>query len=505
MAKAYSFTDVVRPTSPTATGVAGGSLVDGTTYYYRVYKVNASGATDTWGGKSLPSDEFTFTAGATNKTARISFSCPKIGGSYRIYRATSSAAFTTTYLSNINFFPSDALYNSGGTVTFDDTGYTAPAANNFYEWQDFAHGFLTITGSTSSDKFSITDLYNADVAGGWGIIIKLDENTYKVNCYLVATNQYWYDFEKTIIFADGMLNPYDWKLGNISGENTSAGCNLIFKQNAFSSVAWTTLNAYRTTFTYKFPVSPITGGDLGTGLGVTSGSFNAGTMQDCTIDRFRGFVPISAGCVLNNCIFSRFDNLFSASTATFNGVKCLSGSRVWQISGSNVNVVARGVYATANAVLILNSNATSSLKIINSTVTGAINTNGLVSTGFRLYDQISFNLNVVDSNGTAIPTATVQIYDKDNVLIVDTTTATSGSITEQIISRLYYEVSGTSVLPVNNRYPFLIVISKTGYETYTEKVSYLSSLAVVKTVALKTGGFGNTMIYDSTLIGSSLY
>lgn len=36
-----------------------------------------------------------------------------------------------------------------------------------------------------------------------------------------------------------------------------------------------------------------------------------------------------------------------------------------------------------------------------------------------------------------------------------------------------------------NQYPFNVVISKTGYETYTEKVSYLASVAVVKTVSLK--------------------
>lgn len=488
MAKAYTFTDVPQPTGVTVTPVAGGSLVAGTTYYYRVQKVYTNSTGDVWCGKSLPSDEFTFTPDATNKTARISFTCANTNGSYRIFRQTSSANLAGgQYTSPITFHPKDSDYNTAGTVTFDDTGYTWTAGNSFYEWKDLSHGILTVSGSTSSNKFSITDLYNADVANGWGVVLKLDENTYKVNCHLIcSTGQYWYDWEKTIIFADGLSQTGNWQLGNItSGVITSGGCNIIVKTSWLSGLNFGTLTAYRTTFIYKYPLSSA-GADLnGNSLGLCGGGFNAGIMQDCTVDRMRGFTPYASSCVVRNCIFSRFDNLFNNSAATFDDVKLLSGSRIWQISGGNINIVARGIYSySAYVALAIGSNATSSMTTIDSVIGLGFLINSS-STGLRWYDKISYNLTIVDETGTGISGANLKIYDKDGVELLSVDSNASGVVAEQLLTRRYQEISGTTALPFNNRYPFTVVVSKTGYETYTEKVTYLLSLAVIKTVALK--------------------
>jgi len=485
MAKTLTFTDVPQPTSPSASAVAGGSLAASTTYYYRVIKVYNAAAGNAWWGKSLPSDEFSVTTDATNKTARITFTCTDTSGSYRIFRSTTSEGYNGVYMSCIAFYPTDALYNTAGTVTFDDTGY-ALGGNNYYESDDLAHGRLVLSGSSSGDQFSIKDLYDADVAGGWGVIHRLDANTFKVNCFLVGdSGQYWTDYEKTIILADGMLNPGRWTLGKISGDNnTSAGCNIIIRSTWLGNQTWTSLTAYRTNFIYLYPKNS-SGNDITTGLGLTGGGFDLGLLHDCTVDRFRNFLP-RAGTTVFNTIFSRFDNLFSNSAATFDTVKLLSGSRVWQISGGTTHITGRGVYTeSTNIVLIVNA-AGSSLTIIDSISDGDILVSGTADqTGFMLYDQISYNLNVTDDNEDPLENVSVKIYNKNDTLVVDELTDVDGNIDEQFITRRDRTVDNTTVQPFVEYSPFTVIVSKPGYETYQEIISYDISEPVVKTLELK--------------------
>lgn len=486
MAKGYSFTDISKPTSPSASAVSGGSLNANTTYYYRVMKVSASATTVYFNGKSQVSDQFSVTTDSVNKKARITFTCPYVSGqSYRIWRSTSPTAIGSTYLGCISFYPTDNLYNSSGTVTFDDDGTYAISGSNFCETSDQAHGTLTLSGSTSSDKFSIVDLYNADVANGWGVIQKLDVNTYKVNCFLVGhTSMYWEDKLKTIILADGAniaQAGVNFTFGAISGSNyTSQGCEIIVTSNWLTSISFPNLYAYRTIFKYIFPQIPDPGQ-----LGLTGGGFSAGIVQDCQVDRWRNFAP-SAGCTVKNFVMSRFDNAFSNGSATFNSVRMLSGSRIWQISGGNQNIVGRGIYSESTyAVLVIGANSTSSLSTIDSIISQSISINSS-STGFKWYDKFSYNLKILDSSGNGVSGVNVKVYDKDNAVVADVNSDSNGDIAEQFITRRYFEVSGTSLLPENNRNPFTIVVSKNGYETYTEKLTYSSSLAVVKTLCLKT-------------------
>jgi hypothetical protein len=160
----------------------------------------------------------------------------------------------------------------------------------------------------------------------------------------------------------------------------------------------------------------------------------------------------------------------------------LSGSGIWQIVGGNISVVGRDVYSEGTAaVLVAGSDSTSSLSTIDSTISQSIIVNS-DSTGFRWYDKISFNLKILDTNGSAINGANLEIYDKDDTLIVNTTSDSNGTVVEQNITKRFFEVNGTSVLPENNSSPFTIIISKTGYETYqttfniTDKIDWTIAL-----------------------------
>jgi len=77
--------------------------------------------------------------------------------------------------------------------------------------------------------------------------------------------------------------------------------------------------------------------------------------------------------------------------------------------------------------------------------------------------QYEFDLKVMDKAGVNINGATVKIWDKDNNLVVNTTTA-GGVISMQTLNYGYYSDAGGST-PVMQT-PHTIEISKAGYETY---------------------------------------
>ena len=481
MAKVFTFQDMTKPAAITGTPVAGGTLAANTTYYYRVIGTReSSGAyASYWVGKTKSSDEFSATTNTVNKSIQISFTQPAGEGllSYRIFRWTTSGGMLDQPSACIGFYPMDVTYRSGTTITFIDNGYANVGGNTYLNTTTDPHGVLTLSGSLTGDRFSIVDLYNADQSNGWNVIQRIDKNTYLVNCYLNLNNQFWSDSYKTIIFADAYTaSGADMSFGIISGANQTSGtCNVIISSQWLASVGPNILNAYRTNFLYVYPW-----GATGN-IGLCGLAYNSGIIQDCTCERFRNFTPNSSvNCTIKNFTFSAYDNAFSNGKATFLNVRMLQGSRAWQI-GTDV-VSAKGVFVDGGAACLLTGGA-GTLNLVDSQFVNPFLVNAS-ATGTVLNDKISFNMNVVDQTQTPISSANVKIYDNTSTLVVDVVTDSNGNIAEQEITRRQFTVTGTTVNPVINKYPFTIVISKTGFETYTEKVSYLLSLAVIKTIAL---------------------
>jgi len=480
-AKGYSFVDISQPTNCTGTAVAGGSLSASTTYYYRIVPVayvgTLTGSNYYWYGKGKASAEFSATTTAANKSIQIQFNMP-VGeaGSYRIFRMTSSGQHTTSVVKPLKYSPDDATFNVAGTVTFTDTGAYPTYGNQYLETENDAHGILTLSGSTSSDKFCIEDLYQADVTNGWGVIDKMGPHTYRVNCYLKGhTGLYWYDEDVSIAFCDGMSpgSSSNYQFGKISGDLTDRGANLRFENTWLCSITFPTLNAYRSTFTFSYHISS---GDIG----LTYIRFDAGLIQDCHVVKLRYFQPNSlANCKLKNVIMSGYDVGFGAGKAVFENVRALSGSRLYQLVGTQ-NTRGEGLYCAGSVVFAISCSGY--LELVNSYYGSYMATGDC--TGFRLYDNITYNVNVVDNNGDALNNATVKMYDKDDTLLFTETTDANGDITEQEFSR---ELTTMVVLvrTIDPKSPFKIVVSKPGYKTYEEYVSYDESVGVSKTVALE--------------------
>jgi hypothetical protein len=473
MAKTITFTDIPTPSGLTCIAVSGGTLAANTTYYYTVIGVfSTSSANYVMQGKSLPSIEVTGRTTTTNRSITLTFNIPKGSAfAYRVWRHTSSIGTTYFNLNTLGTFPTDAANNTAGVVTWTDTGF-AVGGNTFFE--PYTHGKLVLAGSTSSDKFSIVDLYNDDVANGRGLILRLNSNTYICNTHIVLNpSNYWLDTKKTIVFADGITpTSANLEFGTITGERTANGCNIDITTGWLSNFNCTTLNAYRTVFRYNGFY-----GGSNTGL-----NFFAGVVRDCQVDYFRNFVPgSSVNCIIRNFTCSNYDNLFSSGAATFLNLNLMVGSRVFQ-TGTNTIIYAKGVKSTGSG-LGLYVGLNSIVTVVDSTYDN-IGSALINSTGTQIRDKFSYNLNVTKAlDGVPISGATVKIYDKFNNLITDVITDSNGNIVEQEILRKQYDIVNLTITSTDY-FPHKTVISSSGYNDYIEYTSNSSSIPVIKSVAL---------------------
>jgi hypothetical protein len=85
-----------------------------------------------------------------------------------------------------------------------------------------------------------------------------------------------------------------------------------------------------------------------------------------------------------------------------------------------------------------------------------------------VYRQQSFNLHVVDTNGSSLVGATVTFKDKNNTTVFSTSTGANGKITEQIVTVTQYD--HTSSWAAINYGPFTLTITADGYQDYQDVI-----------------------------------
>lgn len=481
MAKTAIFTDILPPQSCTLSLVPGGSLKANTTYYYKIIAVMNNHKTSNYQfgmGQSLPSIEFSITTTTNDKSVQFVFPYQKgIVGAWRIFRSEISGSYAT--LGCISTFPNDADHNVGNIVTWIDTG-AAVAGNNVY--YEKAHGYIQLSGS-STDVWSIEDLYQLDVVNGWGVILRDGTNNYSICTHLLGySGMLWADKLKTLNFYDGISNitnstfTFGEKLTDGSGTHYGKGCHIIIRTNYLCSFAFSTLYSYSTTWRYESYE----------GINYASVSFSIGVIRDSFISVIRNFTPLTAQVEFKNVIYNACDSAFGSGLGTYDNVFMFEGSRPFQISTGSMYCKNMSVYNfnQYGAVLIVGKNITITLvniSLYNSIIGKCLGD----STGTIVYDKFTYNLEIRDESGNVISDANVKIYDTASVLIVDETTDLYGKIDEQEITRIRYDASNLTLTPTEKT-PLTIIISKEGYETYYGKSIYTISKNVDEKITLKT-------------------
>lgn len=182
MAKTIQLVQVAAPTGITATLQAGGSLTAGVTYYYRLISVRSAFNCNAF---SEPSAEVSATTSAGNQQIKLDWTPAANQYGVIIQRTTVSGSYPAasgstpagSYSSFENGQHTRAPYVWRGTNTLtdskdsgwvkNDVAFLAPNIDHSKEYP------IIEAFSDSNDTITMEDIYQADVAGGWGLVDKI--------------------------------------------------------------------------------------------------------------------------------------------------------------------------------------------------------------------------------------------------------------------------------------------------------------------------------------------
>jgi hypothetical protein len=314
MAKTITWSIPATP-SITATPQTGGSLVDGTTYYYKVFAAYNNQYIMDFKGMSVLSNEVSFTADSTNKSVKIDWSACIGASYYNVYRTTVSGDYTTNNC--VKFYcesgptgvgteryptTNQTTFTDNGTKTTTTTYKYFPMGLNTdkypYHFEPFTYGIagLKLTGGTSGDPITFQDIYDQAVTDGF------------------TDYCYW----------DGI------NFGLMASLDLDTPTETHFKQTngSFTSISSIDFNAYHADSNIQF-------GDISYG----------NTRQGVSIQRMgSGYVYVKTGAYFYNCNIQsiREEDMWGSNSITIN----YGGFTHWQYTSGNF--VGCTAYSTFN-------------------------------------------------------------------------------------------------------------------------------------------------------------
>jgi len=162
--------DVATPTNLAAVPEPGGNLASGITYYYRI-------ASFRWCDEnaniySAWSAEVSATTDDTNKQIALTWDAMTNATGYLIQRTTTSGSYSVSGSNGLKAKQATSSPLAINTNNFTDN------ANGLYDWTgeniDLTKEVPVINiSSNANDTIDMSNVYDADVAGGWGVITML--------------------------------------------------------------------------------------------------------------------------------------------------------------------------------------------------------------------------------------------------------------------------------------------------------------------------------------------
>jgi len=495
MAKVITFTDLDTPQNLAGSAVAGGTLDASTTYYYIVYAVfnnyTAHGHYKYESGRSLMSNEI--------KSNSI-----------------------TSYLAR-----NTVLGAVTNTNSFTDDGSYAQQQYHIPYWNE-GHGILTVSGGTFADPITIEDLYDADVAGGWGIVTKVSGRN-----YIIKASRITFDTPETYLtFYESILTFYGF-FDVASGTNTRVltfgykhstadttyrGCYVNCQNPAQGGHPF-----FASSPSQKFYVNvydTIIYGD-----NENFGGY--GTAYRINYQHFK----FNGGCDIRDAQFLK--NRYFAVTGANNIVRRIrtqsQNENIWEWYPDSTSEITDVDAQTRGATRAIQNSGSNSWKAKNITINSmgyvshfsysgefSIVDTDLTSLPNKMYwvydndssikDYKTVNLSVRDEGNVAISGALIVCRDKDNNIVFSETTDANGDIDEQEVLYAIHTSGATGQSGAAGGYvtntvlysPFTITISKAGYETYyakrniSEKIT--QTVTLKKAVPLLIGTSGQTYL-----------
>ncbi len=347
---------------------------------------------------------------------------------------------------------------------------------------------ITVTGGTSSVPITFTDLYNADVAGGWGQISLQGTNQFLLNCKLIigdASTETWFkDVEKYVLFNQvitGSGGTYrciyvsanaNFQLGNLINEAnyvTRRGCTIESVDAVYryyyliGSSYLSTCNLYSSTFRTLNVIGQTYAneGFLAPNGRIWNCLLDNGAYIHCMSPTYGTYVTINLFNVESTSSYVLVRRPNAASTfEEATGIGLAWGIYFQNVAGTLKDVVFKGCsYIAKMETLAVGLDC----YLINvDSDTWAIY--WLSDANSKLYRQYEFNLKIIGSDDVAIQSANVTLYNV-NGKVGSWLTNSIGLVSTQTLTMGYYQRANGDTL--TNYNPYNLTITKSGYDTYS--------------------------------------
>ena len=355
------------------------------------------------------------------------------------------------------------------------------------------------------DPCTFEKMYQADVAGGWGVVTKVG-TFYNIDCNL-RIDDYFVDTNKAVAVKG--LTEFRAAANVTFGTKTSG---YLTKDGILFRATFPSANAL-----YHFYTR------ASANVSIYSSIFQADYKQNCQLQgnnvtiynsQFDGFTTVSPrattadlfNMTVTDC--SYFEGSFGQN-ATATDIKMLNCSYVfYSIPAFGYEITVRGLYTESTSLMQVWS--TNIYHLVDCTLGNrTVYWTGSSVDNHRIYIEYTFGLTVVDVTGTAIDGATVTIVDVNGDAVTGSpfTTDVNGEIDAGDL--LQYEIkhkvgSGTGI---GSAYtdetlftPHTVTITATGYSPRT--IKYTMDRKREEIEKLTADG---TDLQDVTLYGATIY
>ena len=325
---------------------------------------------------------------------------------------------------------------------------------------------ITIVGFNESSPCTFEDIYQADVANGWGVVSKQGSNQYEFRCKLQigdGTNETWLaDANKMIshtIDDDFIYIPAHghFRCGvvvNEANKTTKDGCFIYTNSSGKHIIEFARSGALEL---YSTTISAESSTNIFSSYG--KGEYR---IWNCNIIHTRVSgegTPPDIDFYRTNWQSSQAGPAFTTSNASDILISDCYHGTIWFSLSTPVTIKNYRMINETNSFFC--SHLDANLYAIN--VECKWKPLWYSSSG-KIYRQYTFTLKVVDENGNPISGAKVSVYNRSGCLEFEDTTDANGRIPTHIITRGYYDQAHGSTLVDFS--PHTLVIEKEGYETY---------------------------------------
>jgi len=332
---------------------------------------------------------------------------------------------------------------------------------------DSGNNTIIVVGFSESSPCTFEDIYQADVANGWGVVSKQGDNQYEFRCKLQigdGTNETWLiDANKAISHTinDNFIyisNYGHFRCGVVVDEvnrTTKDGC---FIYTNSSNMYILRIDNEGTIELYSTTISAPSGTRF-----LLPGPTQLHKIWNCNIIHVTTFGgPAKVDFYRTNWQGGNGPRFTTVNSRDIRFTDCGIGLYLYNLRNS-VTIRDYKMVGEEYSFITGLTEPGADLYAINVDCKWKI----MWKYGSRgkIYRQYSFNLKVVDEAGNPINGAKVKVYNKSGKLVLENTTDADGQIPEQIITRGYYDQAhGNTLVDFS---PHTLVIEKEGYETYT--------------------------------------